>query len=114
MTLHDDDPATVSWMLIFLYTDDYPTTEHSQVPTTNCVPSPASFPRPVELNEQPLSIHAAMYGIGDKYDLASLRDLSRAKYIQALSSKSSVADFTNSVEVAYATMQLRRNGARAI
>jgi hypothetical protein len=112
MTLCDDNPAMVTRMLIFLYADDYPTTVNGNDTLHKKLGGIfSSFYNATE-DDEILSVHAAMYGMGEKYDIASLKDASRAKYVQALKGTISVDDFTNSIKIAYATTPAEDDGLR--
>jgi hypothetical protein len=80
--LPDDEPRSIHRLLMYLYKDDYATTismsdfHEAKIAT-----------RPVEADmkdpeEEPM-VHAAMYAVAEKYDIAGLKRLSAAKFEKA-------------------------------
>jgi len=62
--------------------------------------------------EEPLTIHATMYALADKYQVAGLGDLARDKFEKTLYHHSNSEDFVNAVEIAYTSTPESNRGLR--
>ena len=85
-------------LILFCYVGQYPS------------PNTARFLQPEleQLSEKgqggDLMVHAAMYGMGDKYDIPALKKLSRDNYVHTFKNiEYPVSDFIESVPVAFTT-----------
>jgi hypothetical protein len=53
--------------------------------------------------DNPLTFHASLYGIAEKYQCPSLKEASQNAYIRALHGNFSIVDFISSIKVVYET-----------
>ena len=102
MTLRDDDTAILNRLTIFLYADDYLTDNSSGAFNHNLGPIRKMIGD--DMQDEILSTHAAMYGIGDKYSVNGLKTASKNKYAKALRGEFLLANFFNSIKIACSTV----------
>jgi len=60
----------------------------------------------------PLTIHAKMYALGDKYQVEGLCDLAKRKFETCLSEHAHSEDFIEAVQIAYSTTPDSNRGLR--
>ena len=74
--------------------DEFNLSPDSSIPNTSCQPS-------VNVDAQswksPHQLHAAMYALGDKYDLAVIKDTAKLKYVSQMA-KYGIKDLLNFIE----------------
>lgn len=62
---------------------------------------------------EPLTVHATMYALADKYQVEGLGELAKAKFEQRLYHHSNSEDFVNAVQIAYSSTLESNRGLRA-
>lgn len=90
-------------LLVFVYAKDYPSSaKHTALNTA----LGALMGRPIDYGDEDgeLTIHAALYGLGEKYDVQSLKALSRDNYItKSKDDDCKIGDLISSLSVAFGT-----------
>jgi hypothetical protein len=115
--LEDDDPALVARLLVYLYGEVYPVGDEGQEVWGNSLGKLFGGDTEVPENssgssDQPLSLHAALYGLADKYGCPSLKHDCQQAYIKTLQGDFSLADFISSINVVYETTPEGDDGLR--
>ncbi|KAI1517870.1 BTB/POZ domain containing protein [Pyrenophora tritici-repentis] len=62
--------------------------------------------------KEPLTIHATMYALADKYQVAGLGGVAKAKFEETLHHHSNSVDFINAVQIAYSSTPDSNRGLR--
>lgn len=62
----------------------------------------------------PLTIHASMYSVGDKYQVSGLSDLARSKFMSCFHHHVNSDDFVNAVQIAFSTTPDQNEGLRNV
>jgi hypothetical protein len=64
------------------------------------------------VQKNPLTFHASLYGVAEKYECPDLKELCRNAYIRSLSGQFSTSDFISSIHVVYETTPETDEGLR--
>ena len=87
-------------LILFCYVGGYPSPEASKIL------QPELEELAEDEKDDELTVHATMYGMGDKYVVPALKKLSKDMYVHTLkNTKYSVTDFIQSISVAFTTSQ---------
>jgi hypothetical protein len=107
VTLEEDDPKMVARMLVYIYGQEYPVTFDGASPfaesAQKLLPAYLTGIEGDMKGDGPLSVHAAVYSIADKYDCQSLKAACEQAYVGRLSAQTSLGDFIASIDVIYET-----------
>ena len=116
VNLENDDPELVARTLVYIYGQDYPVTFQEKSRFANSarklLPGCSPDPKGGSKDANPLSIHAAVYGIADKYNCRSLKNTCEQAYVGQLSTQTSFRDFIHSVNIIYETTPVGDKGLR--
>ena len=116
MTLEEDQPEMVARMLVYIYGQKYPVTlegkTHVAESTRKLLPAHFTGIKEDIKREGQLSVHAAVYGIADKYDCQSLKAACEQAYVGQLSAQTSLRDFIASINIIYENTPKEDKGLR--
>jgi hypothetical protein len=88
--LGHDDPEALKCMFEFIYLHDYGVT-------------PLGFDNDVAAHKVELCLHANVYALGEKYEVAAMKEVSLLKFVEKAESFWSSKDFRNAVKIVFTT-----------
>ncbi|KAL8778189.1 MAG: hypothetical protein Q9213_007525 [Squamulea squamosa] len=94
--LKEEDPTMIDRLVNYLYSCDYD--DYATLPLTN---SQRQFPAEYPIQTRQLACVVNMYVIGDRYEIAGLRNLSKAKFSTALPIRWNKENFLDIVRTIY-------------
>jgi hypothetical protein len=108
--LSDDDPECVEYLMHYFYHLDYPTSVSKDPNVLIKLPNLHKS----EAIQSSLPLHAAVYGIAEKYDVSGLKELAKTRFESAAKSEWNSADFSTAIELVYSTTPDSDEGLRSI
>lgn len=116
ITLERDDPQLMAIFLVFLYSGTYPIHREGKSAPAESVRRLLYINNQANLDlsedKDPLTAHASLYGLADKFECPSLKQLCQNAYIRALRAKFSILDLISSIDVVYKTTPENDKGLR--
>jgi len=103
-------------VIVFLYGGTYPATRWSSRASAESLErllsSKTQAQRGHEKLENPLTFHASLYGVAEKFEYPDLKEACRNAYIRSLCQKNSTSDFISSIHVVYEITPAADKGLR--
>jgi hypothetical protein len=89
VTPEGDDPHMIANVIVFLYGGIYPTTQNSAKDSAKSLEwllsGKTQAQRGQDMQESPLTLHASLYGVAEKYECPDLKEACRYAYSRLLS-----------------------------
>jgi hypothetical protein len=116
VTLEDDDPQMIATVIVFLYGGTYPTTKKGAEDSAKSLEKLLSSKTQAQCGQDaqgnPLTRHASLYGVSERYQCPELKSACWGAYITSLSQNCSTSDFISSIHVVYETTPEADKGLR--